>query len=114
MASGPPTTSGSDSPPTLADRSSDRRAGLPTCDHPSTLAEIFRAEPMQRVFILAVAASVTVSAFQSTERAWETGAWAKPMTVRVASPFRNYAIETDKFRLDLQETIARGRQPITA
>jgi hypothetical protein len=46
---------------------------------------------------------------QAANRDWQTGTWAKPMTVAATgTPYRNYAIETSRIRLDLQETIARG------
>jgi hypothetical protein len=62
-------------------------------------------------FVLLMASPVP----RAAERQWQTGKWAKPMVVAaVGTPYRNYAIETELFRLDLQETIARGRQAITA
>ena len=70
---------------------------------------------MRRLFVLIALLITAAASGRAAEREWQTGKWAKPMVVaRVGTPYRNYAIETDLFRLDLQETIARGRQAIVA
>jgi len=62
------------------------------------------------VCLTLAAACITVSA---VDREWQMGTWAKALEApKVGTPYRNYAIETDKVRLDLQETTAPGRQAI--
>jgi hypothetical protein len=74
-----------------------------------------RSASMRRFLILVCTLFVVSAAARAADRQWQTGKWAQPMVVpRVGTPYRNYAIETDLFRLDLQETIARGRLAITA
>ncbi len=66
-----------------------------------------------RLTILALTILAAASPLRAAEREWQTGVWAAPMvTARVATPYRNYAIETDKVRWELQETIAPGRGAI--
>lgn len=70
---------------------------------------------MRRLIILALAILAAAPLLRAADREWQTGVWAAPMvTARVATPYRNYAIETDKVRWDVQETIARGSQAIAS
>jgi hypothetical protein len=65
--------------------------------------------------ILPIIALLSCAELAVAQRAWENGVWAKPMVVpNVGTPYRNYAIETNLIRLDLQETIAPGRPAIAA
>jgi hypothetical protein len=69
---------------------------------------------MRRI-ILPIIALVACAELAVAQRTWENGVWAKPMVVpNVGTPYRNYAIETDRIRLDLQETITSGKAAIPA
>lgn len=68
---------------------------------------------MRRLIVLTLTLLSATPLLRAAEREWQTGAWAPAMvTARVGTPYRNYAIETDKVRFDVQETIARGSQAI--
>lgn len=48
------------------------------------------------------------------DREWQTGVWATSTIPGIAAPARNYAIETDRFRLDVELTDARRGPPLPA
>jgi hypothetical protein len=65
------------------------------------------------LIIAVVLAAPGVSA--TAEREWQDGTWATPTTVTSAGKTaRTYAIETDQFRLDVQDTAGRSQPPLTA
>jgi hypothetical protein len=59
------------------------------------------------VLWLAVAAGVSAA-----DRQWQTGTWGKAGAARGVTTVRSYAIETDQFQYQVQETVARGAQPL--
>lgn len=58
---------------------------------------------------------MTVVGAGAADRDWLTGVWAKPSPpARPNTRSRNYAIETDRFRLDVELTDPRQGRPLVA
>jgi hypothetical protein len=71
--------------------------------------------PVRTALLTLAVLMATADVGQAAEREWQTGMWGMPMAIAaVGSPYRNYAIETDIFRLDIQETVSTNRRALAA
>jgi hypothetical protein len=70
---------------------------------------------MRHTLIAVVALLVAGVVGHAADRQWQMGTWAKPTIAnRAGIPYRNYTIEADRFKLDLQETISKDRPALAS